>query len=465
MPSPYWIRVVRVVIPLSTRLDANKALIDTIGEEEINNVIGGAQWWQRTAHKDNGIDGEWVSMKRDWEGLGKGAASGKTEEELEREQVKELKRRAKEREDKRWRQGRQERDKRDKDDDGRSGPWVDPHADGTEPKSSPATGGGEGEAEDAYSEDLDEMRCLLYIHGGAYFWGSTNSHRYVIWRLARKMGGRAFSINYRLAPQYPFPCGLADALAAYIYLIRPPPGAKHRPVDPAKITLSGDSAGGGLVLALLCLIRDAGLPAPAGAMLISPWCDLTHSMPSLMENTATDIVPPYGFLFKPSTLWPPPGPEFLARARESTSVDGLKKTAREFSAKRGGSGGNGNGNHLLGHHGSGERKKEELAERVLNATGGAAEEAQAAEGDHVNGATPDRDGEGQSKAEPTRNIKIKIDGVEVELKDQIQCYATNEQLTYPFVSPAWQPSLGGLPPLYVMCGEKEVLRDEIVYVS
>ncbi len=305
------------------------------------------------------------------------------------------------------------------------------------------------------------FRCLLYIHGGAYFWGSINSHRYVIWRLARKMGGRAFSINYRLAPQYPFPCGLADALAAYLYLIRPPPGAKHRPVDPAKITLAGDSAGGGLVLALLCLIRDSGVPAPAGAMLISPWCDLTHSMPSILENTETDIVPAYGFLFKPSTLWPPPDSDFLARAKESTSIDGLKKSAKEFT--KGSGSGSSKHHHLLGHYGPGERKKEELAERVLDATGG--EEPKAAEGDHANGASPDKDGQGQSKAEPARKIKVKIDGVEVELKDQIQCYATNEQLAYPFVSPAWQPSLGGLPPLYVMCGDKEVLRDEIVYVS
>lgn len=310
-------------------------------------------------------------------------------------------------------------------------------------------------------------RCLLYIHGGAYFWGSINSHRYVIWRLARKMGGRAFSINYRLAPQYPFPCGLADALAAYVYLIRPPPGAKHRPVDPAKITLSGDSAGGGLVLALLCLIRDAGLPPPAGAMLISPWCDLTHSMPSILENTETDIVPPYGFLFKPSTLWPPPDTEFLEKAKESTSIEGIKKSAQEYSTRGGSGSRNGSGSskhhHLLGHRGPGERKKEELAQRVLNATGG--EEAKAAEGDHANGAAPGESGEGQSKAEPAKRIRVKIDGVQVELTDQIQCYATNEQLAYPFVSPAWQPSLGGLPPLYIMCGDKEVLRDEIVYVS
>lgn len=66
------------------------------------------------------------------------------------------------------------------------------------------------------------------------------------------------------------PPPVADALASYLYLIRPPPGAKHKPVDPAKLTLAGDSAGGGLCLALLCLIRDAGLPAPAGGASTPP---------------------------------------------------------------------------------------------------------------------------------------------------------------------------------------------------
>jgi acetyl esterase/lipase len=134
------------------------------------------------------------------------------------------------------------------------------------------------------------------------------------------MGGRAFAVNYRLAPQYPFPCALADCLAAYLYLIRPPENAKlritrpksyhhtqfniithtfsllvyhpirHRMIDPSKIVIAGDSAGGGLSLALLTLIRDVGLPMPAGAVLISPWVDLTHSFPSIMTNSDKDII-------------------------------------------------------------------------------------------------------------------------------------------------------------------------------
>jgi acetyl esterase/lipase len=110
-------------------------------------------------------------------------------------------------------------------------------------------------------------------------------------------------VNYRLAPQYPFPCALHDLLAACeykdimfsslnircadLFLIRPPADAAHCAVSPSHIVIAGDSAGGGLSLALLQVIRDAELPMPAGGVLISPWCDLTHSFPSVLTNTAT----------------------------------------------------------------------------------------------------------------------------------------------------------------------------------
>jgi acetyl esterase/lipase len=121
-------------------------------------------------------------------------------------------------------------------------------------------------------------------------------------------GARAIAPNYRLAPQYPFPCALQDFLAscaynilctdvsypsdgafacADLFLIQPPEGAAHRPVKPSNIVIGGDSAGGGLTLALLQVIRDAGLPQPAGAVLVSPWCDLHHSFPSIFLNTDT----------------------------------------------------------------------------------------------------------------------------------------------------------------------------------
>lgn len=95
------------------------------------------------------------------------------------------------------------------------------------------------------------------------------------------------AINYRLSPQYPFPCAIQDAVAAYLYLIEPPPEAKHKPVRPEHIVIIGDSAGGGLSLAALQVIRDSGLPQCAGGVLISPWCDLSHSFPSIHTNTKT----------------------------------------------------------------------------------------------------------------------------------------------------------------------------------
>jgi acetyl esterase/lipase len=120
---------------------------------------------------------------------------------------------------------------------------------------------------------------IAKLRAGGYYFGSLNTHRYSIWRMAKKMNGRAFAVNYRLSPQYPFPCALQDCLAAYLYLIRPPTGApcvflrlrkvseneyRHKAIDPSRIVFAGDSAGAALCLSLLCLIRDEELPLPAG---------------------------------------------------------------------------------------------------------------------------------------------------------------------------------------------------------
>lgn len=78
-----------------------------------------------------------------------------------------------------------------------------------------------------------------------------------------------------------------NVTAPDLYLIQPPPGALHKPISPQKIVFAGDSAGGGLCITALTVLRDMGQPLPAGAALISPWVDLTHSFPSVMENTET----------------------------------------------------------------------------------------------------------------------------------------------------------------------------------
>jgi acetyl esterase/lipase len=94
-----------------------------------------------------------------------------------------------------------------------------------------------------------------------------------------------------------------DSLAAYLYLISPPEGIA--PIAASDIILMGDSAGGGMCLSLLQLIREMGLPMPAAASLMSPWVDLTHSMPSIMEWDGGDYIPSVGFHYKPSAAWPP----------------------------------------------------------------------------------------------------------------------------------------------------------------
>ena len=88
-------------------------------------------------------------------------------------------------------------------------------------------------------------------------------------------------------------------------MIRPPASAKHRPIDPQNIIVSGDSAGAGMVLALLVILRDQGLPMPSAASLISPWVDLTHSFGSVIGDASQDYIPADGFHFQPSPSWPP----------------------------------------------------------------------------------------------------------------------------------------------------------------
>ncbi|CAG8500499.1 4719_t:CDS:2 [Funneliformis mosseae] len=146
-------------------------------------------------------------------------------------------------------------------------------------------------------------RVILYIHGGAYFMGSAAQHRFLIQRVAKAGAARAFSFDYRLAPQSPFPAAVVDTLAAYFYLIQPPADAGFDPISPKNIVVMGDSAGGGLALSIMLVLRDAGLPQPAGAACWSPWVDLFHSLPSIFSNASTDYIP-NGFVNKASPANP-----------------------------------------------------------------------------------------------------------------------------------------------------------------
>ena len=111
-------------------------------------------------------------------------------------------------------------------------------------------------------------RALLYLHGGGYTVGSRTTHRAVASHLADAVGAVGHLLDYRLAPEAPYPAAVEDALAAYQALL-------EHGIAPEKVVVAGDSAGGGLALALALRAREQGVPLPAGLGLISPWIDLT----------------------------------------------------------------------------------------------------------------------------------------------------------------------------------------------
>jgi monoterpene epsilon-lactone hydrolase len=109
--------------------------------------------------------------------------------------------------------------------------------------------------------------AILYLHGGGYVIGSLDSHRHLVAEAGRAAGCWALALDYRLAPEHPFPAAVDDAVAAYRYLL-------GRGIKPGRIAIAGDSAGGGLVVAAMFAIRDAGLPQPGCGWCISPWVDM-----------------------------------------------------------------------------------------------------------------------------------------------------------------------------------------------
>jgi acetyl esterase/lipase len=123
---------------------------------------------------------------------------------------------------------------------------------------------------------------LLYLHGGGYFAGSPQTHRPITGWFARA-GFAVFAPDYRLAPEHPFPAALDDARAAYGGLL----AAGHAA---ARLVVAGDSAGGGLALALLLALRDADVALPAAGCLFSAWTDLAGTGASMQENAQIDAM-------------------------------------------------------------------------------------------------------------------------------------------------------------------------------
>ncbi len=134
-------------------------------------------------------------------------------------------------------------------------------------------------------ENFGKSKTILYIHGGGYVMGSVNTHRALIARIARASGYRTLAINYRKAPEYQFPAALDDVFSTYQHLIDD--GYEN-------IIVMGDSAGGGLSLALIQMVHKFKLPKIAGAVLLSPWTDLTLSGDSMVTKKDVDpMVQPY----------------------------------------------------------------------------------------------------------------------------------------------------------------------------
>lgn len=149
-------------------------------------------------------------------------------------------------------------------------------------------------------------RTVLYLHGGGYVAGSAASHRPIVAAFARGVPAQVFAPNYRLAPDHPYPAALDDAERAYEWLL-------SRGIPSKAIAIAGDSAGGGLTLALLMRLRDKGAALPACAVLFSPWTDLAGTGASLHSNDGRDAmfrpenITAFATCYAPPATWHDPG--------------------------------------------------------------------------------------------------------------------------------------------------------------
>ncbi|MCX7974217.1 MAG: alpha/beta hydrolase [Candidatus Aminicenantes bacterium] len=133
-----------------------------------------------------------------------------------------------------------------------------------------------------FGQSLDKARRLIfYLHGGAFVSGSSLTHRHLVLRLAKEAVASALVINYRLAPEFPFPAPLEDCFRAYRWLL-------EKEYQSARLAIAGDSAGGNLAVALTQKLIKEGYPLPACLILFSPWVDLSCSSPSYEERSRRD---------------------------------------------------------------------------------------------------------------------------------------------------------------------------------
>ena len=124
-------------------------------------------------------------------------------------------------------------------------------------------------------------KVLMYLHGGGYVLGGPDSHRDLCWRLSEISGVRVLVVDYRLAPEHPFPAAVDDATSAYRWLL-------DEGYSASDIVIGGDSAGGGLAVAMMINLKNLGVKLPHGAILLSPWVDLSCSGDSIAAHASVD---------------------------------------------------------------------------------------------------------------------------------------------------------------------------------
>ncbi|KAL6070548.1 Lipase/esterase protein (Bah) [Balamuthia mandrillaris] len=144
-------------------------------------------------------------------------------------------------------------------------------------------------------------RVLFYLHGGGYCLFSSQTHRNITSKLSKATATKVLAIDYRLAPENPFPAALEDSVAVYKWLL----SEEGMGMSPTSILIGGDSAGGGLSLATICYLLDHGLPLPLAAICISPWVDLTCSTESWQRHARFDYLPPISPNFNCAHIFPP----------------------------------------------------------------------------------------------------------------------------------------------------------------
>jgi acetyl esterase/lipase len=193
---------------------------------------------------------------------------------------------------------------------------------------------------------------------------------------------------------------------------------------------------------MLVILRDRNIPLPAGAILISPWVDLTHSFPSVAGDNPLDYIPPHGFHQRPSPSWPPPNSADMLAIEETVIKKLASKDHANFPQQS-------EADAIQGFHV--DHNPEPGMQNDTAATGTATNDGTGAAANTVPGSGHD--------------LSIMIDGKLIEIKDQIQMYASNQLISHPLVSPILQPSLGGLPPLLILTGGGEMLRDEQIYLA